>query len=105
MPGTAGCVAGTAATFRYAEPSGGRGSGSPRTGQNDIAPTLAPPFRAPRFVENNFSGGNVLVPTGFDPVLHSALKSFGQLATAVRTFRTDNGGPVKVALESDEFHG
>ena len=37
MPGTAGRVAGTASTLRYAEPSGGRGSGSPRVGQNDIA--------------------------------------------------------------------
>ena len=37
MPGTAGRIAGTASTFRYAEPSAGRGSGPPQTGQNDIA--------------------------------------------------------------------
>lgn len=28
------------------------------------------------------SGGNVLVPTGFDPTFHSALKSYGQLVDA-----------------------
>ena len=37
MPGTAGCDAGTGATGWYGEPSGGRGSVSPRSGQNDIA--------------------------------------------------------------------
>jgi iron complex outermembrane recepter protein len=31
-----------------------------RTGQTILAPVLAPPFRQPRFVENDFSGGNLL---------------------------------------------
>jgi HK97 family phage major capsid protein len=31
----------------------------------------------------SITGGNVLVPTGFDPVLHTAMKNYGQLVGAV----------------------
>ena len=37
------------------------------------------------------------MPTGFDPQLNIAKKSFG----AIRNFKTDGGGPIKVALADD----
>jgi HK97 family phage major capsid protein len=51
------------------------------------------------------TGGNVLVPTGFDPTFHSALKSYGQLVDAVYTLNTGGGGPIDVALENDTANG
>jgi HK97 family phage major capsid protein len=51
------------------------------------------------------TGGNVLVPTGFDPTFHSALKSFGQLVDAVYTLNTGGGGPIDVATENDTAQG
>ena len=51
------------------------------------------------------TGGNVLVPTGFDPTFHSALKSYGQLLDAVYTLNTANGGPIDVATENDTANG
>jgi HK97 family phage major capsid protein len=52
-------------------------------------------------IAGNITGGNVLVPTGFDPQLHAAQKSYGALVGAVRQFKTDGGGPIKVALADD----
>jgi HK97 family phage major capsid protein len=51
------------------------------------------------------TGGNVLVPTGFDPTFHSALKSYGQLVDAVYTLTTGGGGPIDVATENDTSQG
>jgi HK97 family phage major capsid protein len=51
------------------------------------------------------TGGNVLVPTGFDPTFHSALKSYGQLVDAVYTLNTGGGGPIDVATENDTSQG
>ena len=51
------------------------------------------------------TGGNVLVPTGFDPVFHGALKSYGQLLNAVTTLNTSGGGPIDVATENDTAQG
>jgi HK97 family phage major capsid protein len=51
------------------------------------------------------TGGNVLVPTGFDPTFHSALKSYGQLVDAVYTLNTGGGGPIDVATENDTAQG
>jgi HK97 family phage major capsid protein len=51
------------------------------------------------------TGGNVLVPTGFDPTFHAALKSYGQLLDAVYTLNTGGGGPIDVATENDTAQG
>ena len=51
------------------------------------------------------TGGNVLVPTGFDPTFHAALKSYGQLVDAVYTLNTGGGGPIDVATENDTANG
>jgi HK97 family phage major capsid protein len=51
------------------------------------------------------TGGSVLVPTGFDPTFHSALKSYGQLVDAVYTLNTGGGGPIDVATENDTANG
>jgi len=51
------------------------------------------------------TGGNVLVPTGFDPTFHAALKSYGQLVDAVFTLNTGGGGPIDVATENDTAQG
>lgn len=51
------------------------------------------------------TGGNVLVPTGFDPTFHTALKSYGQLVDAVYTLNTGGGGPIDVATENDTSQG
>ena len=53
----------------------------------------------------SITGGSVLVPTGFDPTFHSALKSYGQLLDAVYTLNTANGGPIDVATENDTANG
>jgi HK97 family phage major capsid protein len=47
------------------------------------------------------TGGNVLVPVGFDPQLNIAMKSYGQIVGAVRNFKTESGEQIKVALASD----
>jgi HK97 family phage major capsid protein len=47
------------------------------------------------------TGGNVLVPVGFDPQLNIAMKSYGAIVGAVRNFRTETGESMKVALASD----
>jgi HK97 family phage major capsid protein len=51
------------------------------------------------------TGGNVLVPTGFDPTFHAALKNYGQLADAVGQLSTSGGGPLLVATENDTAQG
>ena len=51
------------------------------------------------------TGGNVLVPTGFDPTFHAALKNYGQLVDAVTTLNTSGGGPIDVATENDTTQG
>lgn len=48
---------------------------------------------------------SVLVPVGFDPQLHTAQKSYGQLVGAVRSLKTSNGEPMKVALSDDTGQG
>jgi HK97 family phage major capsid protein len=53
----------------------------------------------------SITGGSVLVPTGFDPTFHTALKSYGQLVDAVYTLNTANGGPIDVATENDTAQG
>jgi HK97 family phage major capsid protein len=53
----------------------------------------------------SITGGSVLVPTGFDPTFHTALKSYGQLLDAVYTLNTANGGPIDVATENDTANG
>ena len=53
----------------------------------------------------SITGGNVLVPTGFDPTFHAAMKSYGQLLDAVYTLNTANGGPIDVATENDTANG
>ena len=51
------------------------------------------------------TGGSVLVPTGFDPTFHAALKSYGQLLDAVNTLNTSGSGPIDVATENDTANG
>ena len=51
------------------------------------------------------TGGNVLVPTGFDPILHNALKSYGQIVGAVGQLNTSGGGPIQVATANDTAAG
>lgn len=53
----------------------------------------------------SITGGNVLVPTGFDPTFHSALKSYGELLNAVNILNTSGGGPIDVAAENDTANG
>ena len=53
----------------------------------------------------SITGGNLLVPTGFDPTFHAALKSYGQLVDAVYTLNTGGGGPIDVATENDTANG
>lgn len=47
------------------------------------------------------TGGNVLVPVGFDPQLHVAQKSYGAIVGAVRQLVTSGGNPIRVALADD----
>jgi HK97 family phage major capsid protein len=47
------------------------------------------------------TASSVLIPIGFDPQLHSAAKSFGQLASNVRQLVTSSGEPQKVATSDD----
>jgi HK97 family phage major capsid protein len=51
------------------------------------------------------TGGNVLVPTGFDPILHTALKNYGQIVGAVGQLTTSSGGPIQVATANDTTQG
>lgn len=51
------------------------------------------------------TGGNVLVPTGFDPILHNALKNYGQIVGAVGQLTTSSGGPIQVATANDTTKG
>ena len=51
------------------------------------------------------TGGNVLVPTGFDPTFHAALKNYGQIVGAVGQLNTAGGGPIDVATENDTAQG
>lgn len=53
----------------------------------------------------SISGGGVLVPTGFDPVLHQAEKNFGQIVSAVSQLTTSNSGPIQVATSNDTNQG
>jgi HK97 family phage major capsid protein len=51
------------------------------------------------------TGGGVLVPTGFDPVLHDAVKDYGQIVDAVGQLQTSSGGVMNVALSNDTGNG
>lgn len=51
------------------------------------------------------TGGNVLVPIGFDPILHNALKNYGQIVGAVGQLSTSTGGPIMVATANDTSAG
>jgi len=44
---------------------------------------------------------SILVPTGFDPQMHIAQKSYGQLVGAVRNLKTSTGEPQKVTFLDD----
>jgi HK97 family phage major capsid protein len=44
---------------------------------------------------------SILIPSGFDPELHTAQKSYGQLVGAVRRLNTATGEPLKVATLDD----
>jgi HK97 family phage major capsid protein len=46
-------------------------------------------------IAGSITGGNVLVPTGFDPILHNALKNYGQIVGAVGQLTTSTGGPIQ----------
>ena len=48
---------------------------------------------------------SVLVSVGFDPQLHTAQKSYGQLLAAVRSLKTLNGEQMKVALSDNTEQG
>lgn len=56
-------------------------------------------------ISGPITGGNVLVPTGFDPVLHNALKNYGQIVGAVGQLATSGGGPIQVATANDTTAG
>jgi HK97 family phage major capsid protein len=47
------------------------------------------------------TGGGVLVPIGYDPTLHVALKSYGEILGAVRTWNSETGEGVRVSLAND----
>jgi HK97 family phage major capsid protein len=47
------------------------------------------------------TAGSVLVPIGFDPQLHMAQKSYGQIVGAVRQLKTDDGRSLRVSLADD----
>jgi len=51
------------------------------------------------------SSSSVLIPVSFDPQIHSAAKSYGQLATNVRQLVTAGGEPIKVATSDDTANG
>lgn len=51
------------------------------------------------------SASSVLIPIGFDPMIHTAAKSYGQLATNVRQLVTATGEPIKVASSDDTVNG
>lgn len=51
------------------------------------------------------SASSVLIPVGFDPMIHTAAKSYGQLATNVRQLVTATGEPQKVATSDDSANG
>jgi HK97 family phage major capsid protein len=69
-----------------------RGLVRPFTEQRDLAEGT---------VTSPITGGQVLVPTGFDPVLHQAMKNYGALADAVGQLRTASGNPILVATAND----
>jgi|ERR1035437_991377 HK97 family phage major capsid protein len=56
-------------------------------------------------ISDPITGGNVLVPTGFDPIFHASLKNYGQLADAVGQLSTSSGGPLLVAADNDTAQG
>jgi HK97 family phage major capsid protein len=56
-------------------------------------------------ISGPITGGNVIVPTGFDPTFHAAMKNYGQLADAVGQLSTASGGPLLVAAENDTAQG
>jgi HK97 family phage major capsid protein len=51
------------------------------------------------------TASSVFIPVGFDPMIHSAAKSFGNLATNVRQLVTATGEPQKVATSDDTANG
>ncbi len=56
-------------------------------------------------ISDPITGGNVLVPTGFDPIFHASLKNYGQLADAVGQLSTSSGGPLLIAADNDTAQG
>jgi HK97 family phage major capsid protein len=78
-----------------------------RTGQVSAENrSLIKPFNEQRdlaegSIVSPITGGQVLVPTGFDPVLHQAMKNYGALADAVGQLRTASGNPILVATAND----
>ena len=52
-------------------------------------------------VAGNITGGSQLIAQSFYPLLTSAQKSWGALTTILNVKKTDNGSPMKVALEND----
>jgi HK97 family phage major capsid protein len=44
------------------------------------------------------TGGGVLVPVGYDNLLHTATKSIGDILSGVRTWNTDSGEGMRVSL-------
>jgi HK97 family phage major capsid protein len=56
-------------------------------------------------ITGSITGGNVLVPTGFDPVLHTAMKNYGQLVAAVGQLSTSSGNSILVATANDTTKG
>jgi HK97 family phage major capsid protein len=47
------------------------------------------------------TGGGVLVPIGYDPTLHVALKAYGEILTVVRNWNTESGNGIRVSLAND----
>jgi len=52
-------------------------------------------------VAGNITGGAQLIAQSFYPLLTQAQKSWGALTTILNVKKTDNGSPMKVALEND----
>jgi HK97 family phage major capsid protein len=47
------------------------------------------------------TGGGVLVPIGYDDVLHTSLKAYGEILTVVRNWNTESGNGIRVSLAND----
>src|SRR5664279_261317 len=63
--------------------------------------SLSLPVSATGAVAGNITGGSQLIAQSFYPLLTQAQKSWGALTTILNVKKTDNGSPMKVALEND----